>query len=157
MRTWTSNLQQAQNNGPYTTCTLCFGILGHYFGLLGGPGSCMRVCVCACVCVWVCVCVCVGGCVCVCVCVSVCVCVCVCVCLCVCVCVCVSLCVCVCAFVCVFLCESTCFCEHVRTYAFLQVNCLIRSLCRHSSKRAAFRHVHTLWLQVAQSSSYLCT
>ena len=26
------DLQNAQNHGPHTACTLCFGILGHYFG-----------------------------------------------------------------------------------------------------------------------------
>ena len=26
------DLKSAQNNGPYTAHTLCFGILGHYFG-----------------------------------------------------------------------------------------------------------------------------
>ena len=35
-------LPNAQNNGPYTAYTLCVGLLGQYFGILGtfgGPGS----------------------------------------------------------------------------------------------------------------------
>ena len=29
----------AQNNGPYTAHTLCFGILSHHFGHFEGPGT----------------------------------------------------------------------------------------------------------------------
>ena len=35
--TWTSKM--TQHIGPYTGYSLYFGILGHYFGHFGGPGS----------------------------------------------------------------------------------------------------------------------
>ena len=33
------NLQNGQTNGPYTAYILYFGMLGHYLGSFGGPGT----------------------------------------------------------------------------------------------------------------------